>query len=235
MTDWGLPDWTKREEYPAPCGPGQMTVWAWEFLRRNPEYRVFWKEKIEPFIDMTGGDLVPHNELKAVLVRGGICRDAAGNIWPYLDELRARFGVDVPSPPHSSRPSFFFEIYAPWVENDGRESQDLCLEKHQIAIIFDLSRPLAPQFKRAHASAKREQEFREISIKTARRRQELYIPYLRILDARDAGAKPKDVGDKLFPKLSDEHPDYQRQKRLCNYQRAAEKLRDGGYRSLLVA
>jgi hypothetical protein len=138
-TDWGLPDWTLKAGYPAPCGPREKTIWAWEFLRRNPEYRVFWKEKIEPFIDVTGGNLAPHNELKARLVPGGIYRDAGGNFWPYLDELRARFGVEHPSQPDSHTPSIFAANSISWISNYGRELQQISLDEHQIAIILDLS------------------------------------------------------------------------------------------------
>jgi hypothetical protein len=29
----------------------RLRQWAWEFLRRNPEYRAAWREHIEPFYD----------------------------------------------------------------------------------------------------------------------------------------------------------------------------------------
>jgi hypothetical protein len=168
--DSGVPDWSGLDGYPPPSESEDVCLWAWEFLRRWHEYRNFWKEKIEPFIG----------------ANGRIDRDANGNYWPYHDELKTRFGVDLPSPPHSRRLSHFVERYTTWVANDGRETQQICLGEHQIAIFFDLSRPLAPQFERAQASATREQEFRGNDVKNARIRADLYVPYL---DSRCEGCR----------------------------------------------
>jgi hypothetical protein len=238
VTDWGLPDWTKREEYPAPRGPREMTIWAWEFLRRNPEYRVFWKEKIEPFIDKTVRE-PPNNELKARVVSGGIYRDAAGKFWPYLDELRARFGVENPSPPQSATPSHFAANYISWVENErGEEDQRISLERHQVAYIFDLTRPLKRQFEMAKKSATREQESRQksgaISLKESRSRTDCYVRYLRVLDADEAHEEPRRIADSLFPGIPGP-PENSRLKALHDDRLAARDLRDGKYRSLLEA
>jgi hypothetical protein len=40
-----LPDWTQPEEYDFMDGE-PPEVWAWEFLRRNPEYRKQWKQYV---------------------------------------------------------------------------------------------------------------------------------------------------------------------------------------------
>ncbi|MDQ6704192.1 MAG: DUF2285 domain-containing protein [Pseudomonadota bacterium] len=223
MTDWGLPDWTKQKEYPSPVGPGRMTVWTWEFLRRNPAYRAFWMEKIQPFVG----------------VYGFIDRDAAGNFWPYLDELRSRFGVEIPSPPQSATPSHFAANYISWVQNERGEDQRISLERHQVAYIFDLTRPLKHQFEMAEKSASREQEFRQksgaINLKVSRNRDdEKFVLYLRILDAVEAGARPKDIGALLLPDILDDYDaGNRRSKALVDKHKAAQKLRDGGYRSLL--
>jgi len=223
MIDWGVPDWTGEENYPAPDGQGEICVWAWEFLRRWNEYRDFWLKKIQPFIDMGGR----------------ISRDTAGNCWPHLEELRTRFGVEVPSPPQCSTPPHFIANAIRWVQNYGRESQEIWLNEHEVAFIFDLSRPLKSQFEMARDAAECEKERRrqagEPKLSRARSRAEQYVTYLRILDAQESGAKPKDIAARLFHDLSDEYPARIRQKRLVDYRQAAEKLRDGGYRSLLVA
>ena len=224
MTKWGLPEWTKEKEYPAPAGPEKMSIWAWEFLRRWPEYRTFWTEKVEPYI----GD------------RGWICHDANGNWWPHLDELETRFGVYSPSPPQSTTPSRFRAYSARRVEYDGRESQQIYLKMHGAAFFYDNSRLTLPQqFAAGLAAALRAQEDRQksgaINPKTSRKRPEKYVLYLRILDAEEAGAEPKHIRDQLFPDIPDGYPDSKRQKALVDNRKAAQKLRDGGYRSLLIA
>jgi Uncharacterized conserved protein (DUF2285) len=162
-----------------------------------------------------------------------ICRDAAGNWWPYHDELREKFGVDLPSHPQSATPAIFTATWTTWVDNDGEEFQRISLKEHQVAIVIDLARPLKTQFEWARKSAEREQKFRqqagEIILKRARSRAENYVSYLRILDAREAGAKKKDIADLLFPRLTEECA----QDRIDDDQGVARKLRDGGYRSLL--
>lgn len=63
---------------------------------------------------------------------------------------------------------------------------------------------------------------------------EKYVLYLRILDAEEAGARQKDIRDLLLhDKLDDYDAGSMRQKALVDNRKAAQKLRDGGYRSLL--
>src|SRR5690242_9535859 len=44
---WVPPDWTQQNEYPNPNNTTPLQ-WAWEFLRRNPEYQRLWEKLIEP-------------------------------------------------------------------------------------------------------------------------------------------------------------------------------------------
>jgi len=223
--DWGLPDWTNPANYPAPVGRGAMTRWAWEFLRRWPEYRTFWIEKIEPFV-VEEGDEVLHDKRRLIGAR-----------WPHHNELRERFGVELPSAPCEQKPAHFMADSISCVPNDGAEVQRISLGKNQIAVILELDRPGNSQLKKASKAFKSEQHRREqtgeLKLKGARARVEKYITYLRILDAYEAGAEAKNIAGVLFPTLRDEHPSYARRKRLDDDRRAALELRDGGYLSLL--
>ena len=53
MPDW-LPDWRDVSQYPE-TKTTTLRQWAWEFLRRNPEYREQWDETIAPWIGSDGG------------------------------------------------------------------------------------------------------------------------------------------------------------------------------------
>jgi hypothetical protein len=210
--EWGLPDWTKEGEYPNK-DKTEIWEWAWEFLRRWPEYRNFWTEKVKPF---TGAN-------------GFIHRDAAGNFWPHLDELISRFGVDLPSPPQSSTPSKFVSSQISFVPYDGsRDFQRLQLKENQIAIIIDLARPLPTQFKRAYKSAETQQKSLKSRLKRARSRATGYVTYLRILDGGEAGARSTEIADLLFPKVSNDYPENKRLKVSYDSREAAQNLRDGG-------
>jgi Uncharacterized conserved protein (DUF2285) len=212
---WGIPDWTKQNEYPN-RDKTKIDKWAWEFLRRWPDYRNFWTENVKPFIG----------------TNGFIHRDAAGNFWPHLDDLISRFGVDLPSPPYDSTPSNFVSSYIRYVTNDGRDFQRLQLKEDEIAIIIDLARPLKPQLERAHKSAAHEQKFRQLNQKSVRIRVDHYVRYLRILDADESRARPRNIAELLFPHLPGP-PENSRMKALHDNRSVARYLRDGGYLSLL--
>jgi hypothetical protein len=40
-----LPDWKNQKNYPDPTSTAPQQ-WAWQFLRRNPEYQQLWKKGI---------------------------------------------------------------------------------------------------------------------------------------------------------------------------------------------
>ena len=46
MSDWGLPDWTKLEQYPFSAKTTRRR-WKWEFLRRRDDVRIVFDEWAE--------------------------------------------------------------------------------------------------------------------------------------------------------------------------------------------
>jgi hypothetical protein len=210
--DWGLPDWTKEAAYPRPAGT-PITVWAWQFLRRWPAYHVFWLEKIQPFLNKDDDC---------------ISRDIGGRWWPYHDELRTQFGVDIPSAPWTDQHGAIFAAsYVTWTEGPR-----ISLKGNEVALIIDLERPLKQQFVAGLKSLEREQEFRQIVIRKSRRVAVNYTTYLRILDADHAGAQRRRMINVLFPH-SPGRSGNDLSRLLCDYRKAAQRLRDGGYRTLL--
>lgn len=53
VPDW-LPDWRDAKLYPKPKEIS-LKQWAWEFLRRNPEYQKQWEETIAPWVKSDKG------------------------------------------------------------------------------------------------------------------------------------------------------------------------------------
>src|SRR5262245_25440919 len=53
-TYWGVPDWR--------VGGSRVISWAWEFLRRNWDYRKFWQKQVLPLIDPATGRLRDDND-----------------------------------------------------------------------------------------------------------------------------------------------------------------------------
>jgi hypothetical protein len=60
-----------------------------------------------------------------------------------------------------------------------------------------------------------------------------FTEYLRVLDAREAGAPNKLIASIIFPKLKNEYPSYSGLKRVDSHHRTASEIRDGGWRDFL--
>jgi len=79
--DW-LPDWKDVTKYPDPKEKKLSgRVWAWEFLRRNPQYQELW----EQFAALPSGPIYEGHSAQAYL--------------DIRDHLKREFGVSQPAPP----------------------------------------------------------------------------------------------------------------------------------------
>ena len=146
LSEWGVPDWPNAAGYLD--GGRSRRKWAWEFLRRNHDYRAFWREKIEPYLDA--------DETR-------IWRNSNGEIWPHLEELRSAFYVDLPNPPSCPTPCSFVSEWVRSVDNtcengwpvvDDEQVIRLSLRKNQVALVVDLDRPLHKQLEGIARSAR---------------------------------------------------------------------------------
>ena len=170
--------------------------WAWEFLRRNPEYSEAW-EKAE----------------------AGFRRhpDSAG----FSTEELAKLGFphyQIPFWPAPSRWGFKhflnpertwaeFPRYARWKEFrrtagwlyvgrgperfEGGQTVGISLPEGRAAFVFDLRVQLAPQLKEARESLLGWQKYREtkgLKVQRLKHQPDNWCLYLRLLDARAAGA-----------------------------------------------
>jgi hypothetical protein len=194
-----------------------MWIWAWEFLRRNDQYRNFWKTKIEPFLNDEGG--IAH-----------IGRNSAGEIWPFLAELRTQFGVENPSPPWSATPSHFCCAGIRYTDNMFKRPQTIELEDHELAFFIDLRWPLKSQFAKASRVAERKQ----VNAKRGARKSNRYPLYLRILDAECSGAPRNLIEQTLFPKMENVFPQNRRTKTFENHRAEARRLCSSGYLALAL-
>jgi hypothetical protein len=192
-----------------------MDVWAWEFLRRNEEYRKFWIEKVVPF-----------NKVR---------------IWAreYDEELKLRFGVLAPIDPSVATVPRFIADYTYW--RDWRDRKDeaedgpvtLPLTKFHVAMVVDLRLSLNTQFTRLSETTKKYQDSLkstgEIDPKNPRKSPKYRI-YLRILDAKASGARRPEIEKTLFPNAT--NADQYRSKKFDYHLKEARRLRDSGYRAL---
>jgi hypothetical protein len=218
--EWGVPDWRSVANYDPQARSGRE--WAWEFLRRNPDYRSFWRNKIEPYLDADGW----------------IAYNKSGESCPYLQELQDTFGVDNPSAPDSSTPCRFVSNWLRSVSPKSRSKLGLGpfggnlvpieLRETEVAFVIDLARPIRHQIKAIERAALR----RSRGIKSPRT-SERFGTYLRLLDADDSGADRKTSEAVMFSDIENDHPDRRRSKTFDNCRRRALHLRDVGYRGLV--
>ena len=204
--DWGVPNWKDKAAYPK--GPDELTdtQWRWEFLRRRHDYRHAWETaaaRIAPIRPEGSSDrsecrvgliddaevlfglrgMCPHPGWADVSWPFLIFNDAypkvvLGDIWPgggALEPLREMLQRDVGT-----------------------------LSATEIAAVFDITEPIPPQIEEVKSTLKM---YQEVLIRTGTRtgqkvkkqrresRSKPHWPtYLRVLDAKDAGASLKVIG-----------------------------------------
>lgn len=220
-----VPDWKKKDDYP-PIRGTSPERWAYEFLRRNPEFDA----KIEaankepvvmPDIGPIGWSQTPVGK---VLVEYGVD-------YPMLQEWIGQRISDSPlifkkHPRHI--PSYK-------VEKSGGLFTDHAIGKRfhvspslpeLVALEFDLAQPINPQIARAKAILKASQgAYKGRKRAGGKSMVNLYPFYLRVLDAYAAAVPTAKICEVLSV-------DYRRgvgDDTLRNWKLEAERLRDGGY------
>ena len=134
--DLGLPDWLRPQDYPKPQGPGEMESWAWQFLRRNHEFREFWLTKVKPFM---------------------LADERVRSDWPHQEEMWSKFGIRRLQSPRQEDcmwPPPFFTWNGPgppralWPPPyNTNSSERLELSEYEMPVIIDFRLPLDDQLK----------------------------------------------------------------------------------------
>jgi Uncharacterized conserved protein (DUF2285)/Family of unknown function (DUF6499) len=251
------PDWTNLKCYSTALSP---QGWAWEFLRRNKHYRDDWK-RWSRFVKRWGTDEDAYN--RCPFTEGWECdppakkgethekyrervSDAAAQMWPLAYLIRTRWGLlfDPIDPDRVADASTKFILETPterirvwggW--NFKRIDQPLA--PTEMAMIIDMALPLTPQMAqlRRHLRERQCDLVDEGKFKAridAPRYSSAHLrTYLRILDARSAGAKPAEIIKTLYAREYKAFPAYGGRKNFANAEHIAKNLRDGGYRELV--
>lgn len=212
-----VPRWKNPDEYPLP-ETTSLDRWAWEFLSRNAEFNEVLARAREETKRLTAsGEKLSifwsQTPVGKVLQEWGIAT-------PYLPEWQ----MDAPV-------SFKrFPRVAPVVGINGRDYQVTALADDRIMLVFDLSAPLPPQIERAKKMLEHSQRKLKGKKKIELRNSVRLFPiYLRVLDATSVSASLED----MMEQFDSEGNGYcSEEATIRNWKRAAEKLRDGGYRDI---
>jgi hypothetical protein len=210
MADWGLPDWKDATKY-ARFDHWDFYRWRWEFFRRRSDLRTYFDARSEetyqryknlndkPFpepnepgfcaiVDVDARNEFGYSALPNPRIGDQPFEtlwtwtgDGAGNIihgdWEggSVGELLDAIGLQL-----SDEQAFILA--------GSRTHKRAIVGETEIAITFDLDKPLEPQIVHARQILRDEQKLRHEKLLQKRRRQELWPAYLRVIDARADGA-----------------------------------------------
>lgn len=257
-----ISDWRSAGDYPC-ADTASAEQWAWEFLRRNPQYQQDWAGYVQRCRAVVPGfaqgeeltqadfrSLLEHDSLQVYdpprldgETEGEWIRRVGKGVSSSLGGTMAdKWGISSfydPASGYSPLLSFADRPAAQWLPKHVLERGGYHLNPCSQVLVFDLELPLDGQLEQAKKlllamQQSLEKEERIKPLSAARQRADLYSAYLRVLDAEADGVDVADIAKQLLPHLENAYPDYAASKTVRNYLKAAKAIRDGGYRALIV-
>jgi hypothetical protein len=234
-----LPDWRNPGDYSFPRNFPTYR-WAWEFLRRNPDYREDWSTVLSRFRSKTG-EFKDYKDWKERLLRGERLV-LAGELWSdnpddplfyFPVEEAEKWGLRVLVNPSTDHPADlgFHPGGTMRVLEEGAS-----LKSRGPAypiVVFDLRYQLEPQFE---AFAPRLEHVRKslgIKLKQDKHKhhRKLWLRYLRLLDADLDRRTPRQIADVL-----QHEDDGVNEGKIWDQLQAARKMaQPEGYLSILLS
>lgn len=248
------PDWKKTGDYKRFNSQTKPKRWAWEFLRRNPEYQKAWDRELQDYRKTIAVYLSnPANKKKAKGMRLNADQNKQITVLTgkAIDEaekwgLYALLNPDIDDFTKAESESNLISLwlkkvglpvsmpgrvlpkpsYAPYA---GIRSHVIKYKESEAVAVFDLTRPLQPQLKRISAKLlKRQQSF---NVKDRRKHIDEWVRYLRLLDAVASGlnihtVKCQDqIAKILLPAIENtDENDYEARHNLRHNYKAAVQL-----------
>jgi hypothetical protein len=214
---WGTTDPRDEAAYSS-LGGLTLPQWAWQFLRRNPDYRTYWADRVGMrdgvAVKFDQSDLVRRFSLWAPVAPSVDAHEAP----PFVAQVTQMIGVS----------ALLKRIGLEGIPEPGH----IQLEANQVAVIFDLGRSLGDQMSLTTEHLKFLQgqlaDAGEVTIIEPREREQ-WAAYLRLIDAEDAGLTDNEIRQLLFPAAESR----ERQRvTLRNYRKRAHHMRDVGYKQI---
>jgi hypothetical protein len=182
MWNWVVPDWRDAMAYPADLKPHE---WRWQFLRRRPGYRADWLLALQRerarIHAISGHRLEP------------VDWEDNPNFRAHLPGANARYGVHALQNPAVAKPGIglFVQTYGAAVSYASGEMFEQMERDRRLLITFDLTKPIRGQLEAAERMLRAEIDNRP----EGRRHPGKWPTYLRAIDARDAGATFRMIGE----------------------------------------
>jgi hypothetical protein len=186
-------DWRNPDEYPLPEGL-EPWEWAWQFLRRNPDYQADFHAALDRFWAREDD----FSQLVAERNGPEFKPDSIPNV-----ECRHKWYVEYYLDPEIEQPTV--DPFLGFVDLYMANTHLWPLQNHEVLVRFDLRRPLPRQLKRALAVMEPRQTNMaargRLKLRRPNLQRERWPLYLRLLDARAAGASYREIAAELLPKL----------------------------------
>jgi len=232
-------DWRDPAVYAFTAGLSPQQ-WAWEFLRRNPEYRRQWQafwvtwQALEaaygspPNRDFNAWKQDPRAWVPAAECGDGECRVDRDKVLIEC-ALGARWGF-YKFPPDPAEDDVVGRGLLVWREPernapvplDPDDADYLGADPEKLALGFDLALPLREQLDQAKRLLQVLQRQRPLQPRSTASQRACWTLYLRLLDAEAAGAGPEIMAGLCAPDGPEPNLG------------AARELAGGGYRRILL-
>lgn len=236
------PDWKNESAYPdSETTTGKQ--WAWEFLRRNPDFQEGCKKlksgQHKSFVH--DPPFKPNESPVEYRIRTGASPFRRIDIRSYLAKkwcVDNIYEIDEQSDFEKVR---FRSTYEPVNVIDCPNEYECSgggfptLSKTEILLSFDLRQPVSQLIKDAEYYLRDERKALKKAgkLKDLKKRNKFYPKYLRFLDAKAARVSHSQIAEVFFPDTSDCYPAHKARHQVKEVLKAARLLRDHDYKKLL--
>lgn len=231
-------DWKDEEEYKY-MDNHTPELWAWEFLRRNPDYQKDWLRELsrwkkslsekDPWRDLITPSCRPNeNEPPQKLpfdrARAKYNLLEPEIIDPSIDNYKQAKDSDLP---------LFHKGGLLFYDNEFSILQVSGIDKSEAVFVFDLAAPIKEQLNRAEKDLLDiQKEFlKGKKIKAPRNEGKCVFrkKYIRILDAYARDIKPMEIAKIICPETPNEYPDFKGTKKIQKNYKEAKSLTNKKY------
>lgn len=206
--------------------------WAWEFLRRNPDYQRAWLAAAQVY-----SDKMQKRYTRSVQIPDILESEESLSHWginQYVNPAVADLGFKKLTEnmclfPTGDQLIFGREFIASMAPNRGIkvDIEHFDIKRHALGV-FDVTLPPGPQIKKMKARLEELHEKRMgAKLNQGLKDTSAFRGYIRHLDALAAGAETAEIKDRLYSSYSSPETSYNQN------ENAAKGLRDGEYRRLL--
>lgn len=203
MNEWGIPDWRDETAY-GDVKRWSFMCWRWEFYRRRDDLRAAFDASAAQTYRDTAARFPPWPD-------GSMARvlepHEAGFTAQISYDESMKFGyAGLPNPRISDQPAHVIFASLDFPGNNrmmsGKGARYPERAEHQcdvgdgeVAVVFDLDKPIGPQLERLKDTLKDLQVMRHGKPLQKRRHPTKWLAYLRTLDAREAGASWAEIAE----------------------------------------